>query len=105
MRIEPEEVLEQHRIAAELGIEDADVKYALHRSSSSVMPSTGVAITWMSAVAYIDHTNSGSWNQPCPGARSLCTVAMKFTPVKIEQNPSTNAAITIRPTAPPVVVE
>ena len=40
-----------------------------------------------------------------PGARSLWTVAMKFTPVKIELKPRTNAAITIRPTAPPVVVE
>ena len=74
-------------------------------SSSSVMPSTGVASTWMSAVAYIAQTNSGSWNQPMPGARSLWMVTMKFRPVKIEVKPRTNAASTIRPTAPPVVVE
>ena len=30
VRIEPEEVLEQHRIAAELRVEDADVERALH---------------------------------------------------------------------------
>ena len=35
------------------------------------MPSTGVAITWISAVAYIDQTNSGSWNQPMPGSAQL----------------------------------
>ena len=41
------------------------------------------------------HTNSGMSNQPMPGARSLCIVAMKFSPVKIEENPSTKTALVI----------
>ena len=40
-------------------------------------------------------TNSGISNQPMPGARSLCTVAMKLMPVKIDEKPSTNTAMVI----------
>ena len=43
-------------------------------------------------------------NHPMPGARSLCTVAMKLIPVKIEENPSTKAAPVISVTVPVVVV-
>ena len=50
------------------------------------------------------HTNSGMSNQPMPGARSLCTVAMKFRPVKIEEKPSTKTAAVISVTVPAVVV-
>ena len=32
-------------------------------------------------------------------------VAMKFSPVKMEEKPRMNAAMVIRPTAPSVVVE
>ena len=44
-------------------------------------------------------TNSGIWNQPMPGARSLWIVAMKFRPVKMDEKPRTKAAMVIRPTA------
>jgi len=40
-----------------------------------------------------------------PGARSLCTVAMKLRPVKIDENPRMKTAMVIRPTAFWVVVE
>ena len=52
VRVEPEEVLVQHRVAAHSGIENADPGTPVSTiSSSSVMPSTGVASTWMMAVA------------------------------------------------------
>ena len=66
------------------------------------MPSTGVARTWMTAVEYMPQTNSGISNQPMPGARSLCTVAMKLRPVKIEEKPRTKTASVIRLTVPSV---
>ena len=73
-------------------------------SRTSVIASTGVARIWMRAVAYMAHTNSGISNQPMPGARSLWTVAMKFSPVKIEEKPRMKTAAVIRVTAPEVVV-
>ena len=39
--------------------------------------------------------NSGSLNQVSPGARSLCTVTMKFSPVKIELKPIMNTPVPI----------
>ena len=63
------------------------------------MASTGVASTMTMLTTYIDQTNSGSRNQVMPGARSMWMVVMKFTPVAIEENPTTNtpaaAAITL----------
>ena len=50
------------------------------------------------------HTKSGISNQPMPGARSLWTVAMKLSPVKIEENPRTKTAAVIKVTVPEVVV-
>ena len=35
------------------------------------------------------HTNSGRRIQVMPGARSVCTVTMKFMPVMIEEKPTT----------------
>ena len=68
-------------------------------SSSSVMPSTGVARIWMIAVAYRAHSNSGMRNQVMPGGRSLWIVTMKFIPVKIELKPRMNAPNTSGTTA------
>ena len=45
MGIEPEKMLEQHRVAAQLGIEDPMPKTRSATSSISVIPSTGVAST------------------------------------------------------------
>ena len=58
--------------------------------SRSDIASTGVASTITRLVAYIAQTNSGSRNQVMPGARSMWVVAMKLTPVAIEENPTTN---------------
>ena len=69
-----------------------------------MIASTGVARIWMTAVEYMPQTNSGISNQPMPGARSLWTVAMKLSPVKIEEKPRTKTAMVIRVTAPSVVV-
>ena len=51
VRVEPEEVLVEHGIAAQSRVEDADAERALRDQSSTVMPSTGVASTCMMAVA------------------------------------------------------
>ena len=52
VRVEPEEVLEEHRIAAQRRVEDADVEDALAATSSTmVMASTGVPSTWIRLVA------------------------------------------------------
>jgi len=98
-------VLEQDGVAAQLGSKMPMLKTRSMKSSRSVMPRTGVARIWMVAVAYMPQTNSGIWNQPMPGARSLWVVAMKLTPVKMEEKPRTKAARTIIETPPPVVVE
>ena len=58
---------------------------------SSVIPSTGVARIWMMLVAYVLQTKSGSFIQFSPGARRVCTVTMKLTPVRMELNPTMNA--------------
>ena len=54
----------------------------------SVIAKTGVARTRMTLVAYCAHTKSGSRNQVRPGARSLWTVTMKLSPVRIDENPA-----------------
>ena len=46
-------------------------------------------------VAYRAQMNSGSLNHVMPGARILCTVTMKFRPVRIELNPVMNTPIAI----------
>jgi hypothetical protein len=42
MRIEPEQMLKEERIAAEFGIEDAEVQSAFDRTRTMVMATTGV---------------------------------------------------------------
>ena len=54
---------------------------------SSVTASTGVAKTKMMLVAYRLQMNSGSRNHVSPGARILWIVTMKFSPVRIDENP------------------
>ena len=49
--VEPEQVLEQQRIAAERRVEDAEAEHPLRATSTSVIVSTGVASTKMIAVA------------------------------------------------------
>ena len=44
------------------------------------MASTGVASSWMMAVAYSDQTNNGILNQVMPWRRSVCVVTRKFMP-------------------------
>jgi hypothetical protein len=73
-------------------------------SISSVMPMTGVASTWISAVEYSAHTNSGMRKNVMPGGRSLWIVTMKFSPVKTELKPSTKAPKAAGTTAVSVVV-
>ena len=63
-------------------------------TSTSVMPTTGVAMTWIQLVAYRPQQNSGIRNKPMPGARRRWIVVMKFMPVRIELKPSTKAAST-----------
>ena len=41
----------------------------------------------MMLVAYCAQTKSGKRNQVMPGARMVCTVTMKFKPVRMEEKP------------------
>ena len=50
------------------------------------------------------HRLSGILNQPMPLGLNLWMVTMKFSPVKMELNPSTNAPATAGTTAVPVLV-
>jgi hypothetical protein len=52
--------------------------------------STGVASTITRLTMYMDQANSGKRNQVMPGARNRWTVARKFTPVAIDEKPTTN---------------
>ena len=56
-------------------------------NSSRVMATTGVPKIIIKLVAYWAHIKSGRRNQVMPGARILCTVVRKFTPVRMEENP------------------
>ena len=51
VRVEPEHVLEQDRVAAERGVEDADAETRSTPSSRIVIAITGVASTWIRLVA------------------------------------------------------
>ncbi len=57
---------------------------------------TGVPRTMIRLVAYSAQTNSGRRNQVIPGARILCTVTMKFKPVRIDENPTMNTPRAVR---------
>ena len=59
--------------------------------SNRVIPMTGVARTWIIAVAYVAQRNSGILNHVMPAGRRRWIVTMKFMPVKIELNPNTKA--------------
>ena len=72
-------------------------------TSSSVMPRMGVASTCTQAVAYSDQGNSGMRIQFMPTARRRWMVVMKLMPVRIEENPITNAPSTAMVTLVPVV--
>ena len=52
----------------------------------------------MRLVAYIDQQNSGRRSHVRPGARILWMVMMKFSPVRIDENPEMNTPIAIAKT-------
>ena len=52
------------------------------------MVMTGVARRKMRLVAYIVQTKIGMRNQVMPGARMVCTVTTKFSPVRMEEKPT-----------------
>ena len=57
------------------------------------MASTGVPSTMIRLVAYSAQTNSGRRNQVIPGARIVWIVTMKFSPVRIDENPVMKTAV------------
>ena len=59
------------------------------------MASTGTASRKMKLVAYIVQTKIGRRNQVSPGARSQCTVTMKFKPVSSDENPAITTPIIV----------
>ena len=87
---EPEEVHEQHRIAAAGRIEEGRAEIAVGRAASPARRrAPGCAITSRNAVIRIDQTNSGSIEHaPCPGARRLKMVVMKLIAPRIEEMPA-----------------
>lgn len=60
----------------------------------AVMPIIGVARTCIHAVAYNDQEKSESFRQPICGARSLWMVVIKFSPVRMDENPRIKTAET-----------
>ena len=59
------------------------------------MASTGVPRTRIRLVAYMDQINSGRRIHVSPGARILCTVMMKFSPVRMDENPEMKIPVAI----------
>ena len=57
------------------------------------MASTGVASTITMLTTYIAQANSGKRNQVMPGQRSMWIVAIKLTPVAMEEKPTTKTPI------------
>src|SRR5258708_37705318 len=56
-------------------------------TSSKVIAMTGVPRMKMMLVAYCAQTKRGKRNQVMPGARMVCTVTIKFKPVRMEEKP------------------
>ena len=54
---------------------------------------TGVASKKMRLVAYIVQTKIGMRNQCMPGARIVCTVTTKLSPVRMDEKPTTMTPI------------
>ena len=52
------------------------------------MVMTGVASRKIRLVAYIVQTKIGMRNQCMPGARIVCTVTTKLSPVRIDEKPT-----------------
>jgi len=69
--IEPEQVLEQNRVAAQLRAKDRQLEQLSKMTNRSVIATTGVPRINSRLVAYIAQTNSGNRNQVIPGARIL----------------------------------
>ena len=91
VRVEPEEVLEQHRVAAQRRVEDADAEHALDDQQQQRDAETGVASTWMMRWRRAPRRTAACGTRSCPAARSLWIVTMKFSPVRIELKPRMNA--------------
>jgi hypothetical protein len=86
--VEPEHVLEQHGVAADGRVEDADVENVLQHHQHQRDGHDGRAQDHDDAGGVMAQINSGRRNQVMPGARILWTVTMKFRPVRIELNPA-----------------
>ncbi len=94
VRVEPEQVLEQDRVAAQGRVEDADVQHPLDgHQRSSVMASTGVPSTMDQAGrVHAPRRTAAAGTRSSPGARILWIVTMKFSPVRIDEKPAMNTA-------------
>ena len=74
-------------------------------SKKSVTAITGVARSWINDVAYKAQINNGIFRHVIPGARIMCTVTMKFSPVRMDENPKINAPVRAEITAVDVRAE
>src|ERR1700747_2286139 len=69
------------------------------KKKSRVMRITGGPRMKMMLVAYCAQTKRGKRNQVMPGARIVCTVTIKFKPVRMEEKPLMNTPRTAGGTA------
>ncbi len=95
MRIEPEQVLEQDRIAAEGRIEDTDTRNALEDQQQQGDRQHGRRQDDDQRVAYIAPDEQRHPNHVMPGARILWIVTMKLIAVNIDEKPTITPPSTV----------
>ena len=88
MAEEPEQMLEQQRIAAAFRVEKGGAEVAVGQQHGDPPASTGSDSSSRKTVTRIDHTNSGILCRVMPGARMLKIVVMKLIDPRIDETPA-----------------
>ena len=88
VRVEPEQVLEEERIAAERRIEDADLEHALDRDQHQ-RHREHRRRQHQDDARRVDRPDEERQPEPasCPARACVCTVTMKLSPVRIDEKP------------------
>ena len=88
MRIEPEHMLEQDRVAADRRIENSDMRDTFKRQQQDRDRDDRRAEDHHEAGRVMcPNEQAASRNQVIPGARIVWIVTIKFRPVRIDENP------------------
>ena len=88
MAEEPEEVLEQDRVAAAVRLEEGGAEVAVGQQHGDGAASTGSDSSSRKAVISTDQTKSGILCSVMPGARMLKIVVMKLMAPRIDEAPA-----------------